>query len=42
MLSECLTKAVEKLISDHNIIAAIRRGYRDKAIEKENKNDQEM
>jgi len=27
MLSECLTKVVEKLISDHNIIAAIKRGY---------------
>jgi uncharacterized lipoprotein YajG len=27
MLSECLTKVVEKLISDHNIIAAIKRCY---------------
>jgi len=42
MLSECLTKTVEKLISDNNIIAAIRRGYKDNAIEKENKNEQEM
>jgi uncharacterized lipoprotein YajG len=42
MLSECLTKAVERLISDHNIIAAIRRGYKDNTIEKESKNDQEM
>jgi len=42
MLSECLTKAVEKLISDHNIIAAIRRGYKDNTIDKEIKNHQEM
>lgn len=27
MLSECLTKVVEKLISDNNIIAAIKNGY---------------
>lgn len=39
MLSECLTKTVEKLISDNNIIAAIRRAYKDNAIEKEIKND---
>ena len=42
MLSECLTKTVEKLISDHNIIAAIKRGYKDITIEKEIENDQEM
>jgi len=32
MLSECLTKTVEKLISDYNIITAIRRGYQVNAI----------
>jgi uncharacterized lipoprotein YajG len=41
MLSECLTKTIEKLISDYNIITAIKKGYKDIAIEKEIKNDQE-
>ena len=33
MLSECLTKTIEKLISDYNIITAIKRGYKDSTIE---------
>jgi uncharacterized lipoprotein YajG len=40
MLSECLTKTVEKLISDYNIITAIKRGYQENAIKKENTNGQ--
>ena len=34
MLSECLTKVVDKLISDHNIITAIKRGYESNMVEK--------
>jgi uncharacterized lipoprotein YajG len=34
MLSECLTKVVEKLISDYNIIEAIRRAYKSNIVGK--------